>query len=69
MAYACLLHASTMIFELGTSGLQPVKLYAPPAVKKNAYAHIIMTLRGTYSQQKKNLRSVVPEDMTPNIPI
>lgn len=35
------------MLELGISGLHPLKLYAPPAVRKNAYAHIIMTLRGT----------------------
>jgi hypothetical protein len=51
MISACLLHESNNIFELGTLELQPLKLYAPPAVRKNAYAHIMPTLSGTCQQQ------------------
>lgn len=47
MVYACFTHASIKIFELGMLGLQPLKLQAPPTVRKKAYAHTITILSGT----------------------
>ncbi|BAT01550.1 Os07g0490450, partial [Oryza sativa Japonica Group] len=50
MVSRCLLHESISMFELGIFELHPLKLYAPPAVRKNAYAHTTATLKGTCKQ-------------------